>query len=61
MVGRHAGGSSLKWLLAHISEGEVMAEEESSAHFHLSIPSETPTHGMNHPHFRQITTSVNPP
>lgn len=42
-------------------EGEVMAEEESSACFHLSISSGTAARGMNHPHLGQITTSVNSP
>lgn len=50
--GRHAGGGSLKWLLAHISEGEEMAEEESSVHFvfqfHLRPPPPPPVGGTTH-------------
>lgn len=58
-VGSHAGGSSLKWLLAHISEGEETAEEsQSSAHFLLSTPSGTPTHRMGHPHLEQIASHL---
>lgn len=48
MAGRHAGGSSLKWLLVHISEGEEPAEQgQSSAHFFLFVLPGTSTHGMD--------------